>query len=91
MANGSKSARVTIRDLRTRFPVVRDVIEREGEVVVTEHGRDAYVLRAVDAIALNRAAARPPERDYYARVRGIMPKPLTAAQRARFDADRDER
>jgi hypothetical protein len=79
---------VSVRDLRTQFPAVREVLEREGEVVVTERGRDAYVLRVVDAPA----RARAPNRDYYARVREIMPRPLTAAQSARLDgADRDER
>jgi hypothetical protein len=79
----TKAARVTVRDLRTRFPVVRDVLEREGEVVVTERGRDAYVLRVVDVPA----KARAPKRDYYARVCEIMPKPLTAAQSALLDGD----
>ncbi len=78
---------MTVRDLRTQFPAVREVLEREGEVVVTERGRDAYVLRVVDVPA----KARAPKRDYYARVCEIMPKPLTAAQRARFDSDRDDR
>lgn len=89
MATGGKPARVTVRDLRTRFPAVRDVVEREGEVVVTERGRDAYVLRAVDLAAMTRSPAT--KRDYFERVREIMPKPLTAAQSALLDGDRDER
>jgi antitoxin (DNA-binding transcriptional repressor) of toxin-antitoxin stability system len=90
MATDSKASRVTIRDLRTRFPAVRDVLEREGEVVVTERGRDAYLLRAVDVATVARSS--PTRRDYFERVREIMPKPLTAAQSALIDgADRDER
>lgn len=79
---------VTIRDLRTRFPAVRDVVRREGEVVVTEHGEPAFVLLSYDA----RPAPRAPKRDYFARLVARMPKPLTATQgRALDDADRDER
>jgi prevent-host-death family protein len=79
---------VTIRDLRTRFPAVREVIRREGEVVVTEHGKPTFVLVAYDA----GPAARSAKRDYYARLVARMPAPLSAAQRRSLDeSDRDER
>ena len=78
----------TVRELRTRFPRVKALIEREGEVVVTDRGRPAYLLRAY----------RPPSRaktqplNYFARLRSRQPRPLTAAQsRALDEADRGER
>jgi prevent-host-death family protein len=80
--------KVTIRDLRTRFPVVREAVEREGEVVVTDHGVPAFVLRPY----ATGETARPATIDYYARLRARMPRRLTAAQRQRLDSgDRDER
>jgi prevent-host-death family protein len=79
---------VTIRDLRTRFPAVREVVRREGEVVVTEHGEPAFVLVAYDAPS----APRRKKPDYYGRLLARMPRPLTQAQRRALDeADRDER
>ena len=79
---------VTIRDLRTRFPAVRDVVRREGEVVVTEHGEPTFVLRAYDSPPPVRAKSR----DYFARLVTRMPRPLTAKQQHAFaEADRDER
>ena len=82
-------SRVSVRDLRTRFPVVRAAVEREGEVVVTEHGKPTFVLRAYVAPL----GAAPVKRDYYARLIARMPQALTAAeQQALDDANhRDER
>jgi prevent-host-death family protein len=81
-------SRVTIRDLRTRFPAVREVVRREGEVVVTEHGEPAFVLVAYDA----RPTSSRPKRDYYARLVARMPRPLSATQRRALDeSDRGER
>ena len=77
----------SIRDLRTRFPHLKDLIEREGEVIVTDHGRPAYVLRRYQA-----PAGPPPPIDYLARLKRRMPKPMTdAATRALDDANRQER
>ena len=36
----------TIRELRTSFPKIRTRIEREGEVIITDRGKAAFVLRA---------------------------------------------
>jgi len=81
-------ATATVRDLRTQFPRVKLLIARDGEVVVTDHGRPAFVLRSYT----------PPEKpvskrlDYYARLKSRQPKPLShAAARALDAADRDER
>jgi antitoxin (DNA-binding transcriptional repressor) of toxin-antitoxin stability system len=38
-------ATASIRDLRTRFPEIRRLLEQEGEVVVTDRGRPVIVLR----------------------------------------------
>ncbi len=81
-------ATATIRDLRTRLPVVRRLLEQEGEVVVTDHGKPVLVLRAYQSRPARRAAPI----DYFARLRRRMPEPLTAtARRALDDADREER
>jgi antitoxin (DNA-binding transcriptional repressor) of toxin-antitoxin stability system len=80
--------KATVRDLRTQFPRLKQVIAREGELLVTERGRPAYVLRAY------RAARHPStERiDYFARLRSRQPRPLSArASRALDDANRGER
>lgn len=78
----------TIRDLRTRFPYIKDLLEREGEVVVTDHGRRAFVLRRYEPPV----ESSPPPVDYMARLRRRMPKPLSdAATRALDKANRDER
>ena len=78
----------TIRDLRTRFPEVRKLLEREGEIVVTDRGKPVVVLKAY-------VATRPPRPstvNYYRRLRRRMAKPLTSAQRRTLDeADRGER
>jgi antitoxin (DNA-binding transcriptional repressor) of toxin-antitoxin stability system len=81
-------ASATVRDLRTQFPRIRRVLEREGEVLITHRGRPVVVLRAY-------AEPRPAKArrvDYYARLRRRMPRPLRAAVRRALDeADRDER
>ena len=39
----------TIRERRTSFPKIRARIEREGEVIITDRGKAAFVLRAFTA------------------------------------------
>jgi antitoxin (DNA-binding transcriptional repressor) of toxin-antitoxin stability system len=66
--------RATVRDLRTQFPRLKEALAREGEILVTEHGRPAYVLRAYGAI-------RHPATetiDYLARLKARQPRPLSA-------------
>ena len=80
--------RATIRDLRTQFPRLKQVIDREGEILVTERGRPAYVLRAY------RATRHPTvgKIDYLARLKARQPRPLSArASRALDDANRGDR
>lgn len=73
----------TIRDLRTRFPYVRRLLEREGEVVVTDRGRPVVVLRLFEP----RPAGKPRPIDYYARLKRRMPKPLSRTARTALDED----
>ena len=82
-------AKASIRQLRTEFPKVRAMIEREGEVVVTERGQAAYVLRPYQAPKKKQLKAKP--FDYYARLIKRMPKPISAETERLLDADRDDR
>jgi len=78
----------TIRDLRTRFPTIRRMLEQEGQLVITDRGRPIILLQPYH----ERVAQRGTRVDYYARLRHRMPKPLTAAARRALDeADRAER
>jgi hypothetical protein len=36
-------ATATICDLRTRFPRLKELVAREGEAIVTDRGRPAFV------------------------------------------------
>lgn len=81
-------ATATVRDLRTRFPRVKLLVAREGEVVVTERGRPVYVLRPYSSPP----AEKVEPIDYFSRLRTRQPKPLSAARsRALDEADRGER
>ena len=78
----------SIRDLRTRFPQVRKLLEREGEVVVTDRGKPVIVLRNYDA----RAQSKPVPVDYLKRLRQHMPVSISRADRQALDeAERGER
>jgi antitoxin (DNA-binding transcriptional repressor) of toxin-antitoxin stability system len=82
-------ATATVRDLRNRFPKVRELIEREGEVVVTDQGVPRYRITPYVGRTTRR---RPPVKDYLARLRRHQPRPLTAAAaRALHDANRGDR
>jgi len=81
-------AKASIRQLRTEFPKVRALIEREGEVVVTERGQAAYVIRPYQP-PKQQKKAKP--FDYYARLIKRMPKPISAEASRALDADRDDR
>jgi hypothetical protein len=77
----------SVRQLRTEFPKVRKAILREGEVVVTERGQAAYVIRPYT----KPKKAKPKKIDYYARLLSYMPKPISAETERYLDADRDDR
>lgn len=82
-------ARASIRQLRTEFPKVRAMIQREGEVVVTERGQAAYVIRPYQPPP--RKKAKPERFDYYARLIKRMPRPVSRAAARAMDADRHDR
>lgn len=71
----------TIRELRTNFRAVKRRIEQHGEVVVTDRGEPAYLLKALPQ-PLSKRRASPP--DYYARLLKRQPKPLSAEATRRF-------
>ncbi len=70
----------TIRQLRTDFRSVKRKIEQHGEVVVTDHGEPAYVIKLLPAPTRK----RPPLPEYYARLRKRQPKPLSAEDTRQF-------
>ena len=70
----------TIRQLRTDFRSVKRRIEQHGEVVVTDHGEPAYIIKSLPAPARKRS----PLPDYYSRLRKRQPKPISARETRQF-------
>lgn len=70
----------TIRELRTDFRSVKRKIEQCGQLVITDRGVPAYVLKPVTP-APPKGAGRL---DYYARLLKRQPKPITARETDRF-------
>jgi hypothetical protein len=66
--------------LRTDFRSVKRKMEQHGEIVITDRGAPAYVLKPV--------IRAPPKRarpfDYYARLLKRQPKPMPAVETQRF-------
>jgi antitoxin (DNA-binding transcriptional repressor) of toxin-antitoxin stability system len=80
-------ATTTIRDLRNHFPKVREMVEAEGEVIVTDKGRPRYKLTLYTAPSRKTAASK----DYVARLRRHQPKPISAkSAKALDDENRGE-
>jgi antitoxin (DNA-binding transcriptional repressor) of toxin-antitoxin stability system len=78
----------TVRDLRTKFPTVRHLIETKGEVIVTERGEPRFLLRPYQG----KPSRKAPAVDFYKRVVARMPKMLTEKQsRAIDELNRGER
>jgi len=78
----------TIRELRNSFPRVREALESEGEVVITEQGTPKYRLTRYTG----RSAKRATPKDYLARLKRHQPKALSPrASAALRDANRGER
>jgi hypothetical protein len=81
-------ATATIRALRTRFPHLKALLAREGEIVITDRGRPAYLLRPYTPPPP--AVVQPV--DYFARLKSRQPRPLSRAASKALDAfDRGER
>ena len=81
MIHAMKTA--TIRDLRTRFPKVRRLLEQEGRLIVTDRGRPVILLQPYEEKSKRAGTSI----DYYARLRRSMPKALGAAARRTLDED----
>jgi antitoxin (DNA-binding transcriptional repressor) of toxin-antitoxin stability system len=71
----------TIRQLRTDFRSVKRRIEEHGEVVITDNGEPAYVIKPLPSPSQRKAAPMP---DYYARLVKRQPKPLSSAETRLF-------
>lgn len=71
----------TVRELRTNFRAVKRKIERHRQVVITDRGERAYVLKALPRSRPKRKAPMP---DYYTRLVKRQPVPLTAEETTRF-------
>lgn len=81
-------ATASIRDLRNHFPKVRQLVEAEGEVLLSENGRTRYRL----ILHTETPAPTAPPVDYWSRLTALQPTPLTAAQaRALHDDNRGDR
>jgi antitoxin (DNA-binding transcriptional repressor) of toxin-antitoxin stability system len=73
-------ATTTIRELRTDFRSVKRRIEQHGQVIITDRGEPAYVLKA-----LPRVSPKPTTTpDYYSRLLKRQPRALTAEQTRQF-------
>ena len=82
------AATATVRDLRNRFPEVKKLVEREGEVVVTEQGTPKYRLTRYSSPA----GKKPAPKNYIARLRRHQPSPISAAAaKALHDLNRGDR
>lgn len=74
------SATASIRELRTDFRTVKLKIEQYGQVIITDNGKPAYVVKAV----ARKSKASRPLPNYYARLLKEQPVPLTAGQSRRL-------
>jgi antitoxin (DNA-binding transcriptional repressor) of toxin-antitoxin stability system len=77
------AATATIRELRNQFPKVRELVDREGEVIVTEQGTPRYRLVPFRS---RQAGKAPAAKDYMARLRRHQPRPLSRAAAKALDA-----
>lgn len=75
------TATATIRELRTDFRSVKRKIEQHGEIVITDNGDPAYVMKPVAAPQASKKTRLP---DYYARLLKRQPKAMTAEETRKF-------
>jgi antitoxin (DNA-binding transcriptional repressor) of toxin-antitoxin stability system len=69
-------ATTTVRDLRNHFPRVKEMIEADGEVIVTDNGKPRYRLTLYSPSAPEQVI---PKKDYVARLRRHQPAAIRAA------------
>jgi antitoxin (DNA-binding transcriptional repressor) of toxin-antitoxin stability system len=70
----------TIRELRTDFRSVKRKIEAYGEIVITDHGEPAYVIKPLRP----RPTKSAPLPDYYSRLLKRQPAPLSSNATRQF-------
>jgi antitoxin (DNA-binding transcriptional repressor) of toxin-antitoxin stability system len=70
----------TIRELRTDFRAVKRKIEQYGEIVITDNGAPAYLLKLLP----RKPKDRPPLPDYYARLLEQRPQPMSNQETKEF-------
>ena len=70
----------SVRELRTDFRAVKRKIEQEGEVVITDNGEPAYVLKSLP----RKPKERPPLPDYHARLLEQRPTPMSDQETKEF-------
>ncbi len=75
-----KKNTVTLRDLRTNFRSVKKQMEEHGEVVITDHGEPAYIIKPLP----RHQKQRDPLPDYYTRLLKRQPKPLSPEATRQF-------
>ena len=82
------TATVSIRELRTDFRSVKRKVEQHGEIIITDNGHPAYVMKPV-AI---KPKKRSPMPDYMARLLKRQPKPMPEkATREFWEYERGDR
>ena len=77
-------ATITIRNLRNDFPKVKQMVESEGEVIVTDKGQPRYKLMLYTPAASRKTTAA---KDYMARLRRHQARPISAAAAKALDAE----
>ncbi len=78
----------TIRELRNHFPKVKEMVEAEGEVIVTDNGQPKYKLTLYTATPSRENTG---VKDYMARMRRYQGKPMGASKaRSLSDENRGE-
>jgi antitoxin (DNA-binding transcriptional repressor) of toxin-antitoxin stability system len=71
-------ATASIRELRTDFRAVKRKIEQHGEVIITDNGEPAYVVRRVAPGPEPKGVKPMP--DYFARVQRRQPRALSESE-----------
>lgn len=69
-------ATASIRDLRNRFPKIKEMVETQGEVIVTDKGQPKYRLTLFTP---GRSGKARSAKDYMARLRRHQSRPISAA------------
>jgi hypothetical protein len=79
----------TIRELRGSFPKVKQLVETEGAVVVSDRGQPKYILSLYTPPASAKSA---PAKDYMSRLARYQPDPMSEAEAsALHDENRGDR